>query len=290
MDAWSQERCLRANLFEPWRVTGLFAVTRTMTGRLTPALPGRLRVAVPGDSLGIARADGVMDDVAAVPTDADLMALVAAGDQRAFAAVYDRHARAVYGAVVRYLRDPEAAEDIVQETYLAVWTKADGYSPEAGSLIGWLLAIARHRAVDRLRAASRRPQAAGLPREKVIGGESDLERQLAIGRPVSLASAPGEPSEVAERRWVRAVVRTAMDRMPEPERQVLRLAYDSELSQAEIAERLGWPIGTVKTRTRRALLRLRAMLESVPDIAPWPSRQPAGPDPMNPEEVPYEPR
>jgi RNA polymerase sigma-70 factor, ECF subfamily len=225
---------------------------------------------------GSLRSVGVMDEVTAIPTDAVLMARVAAGDEQAFAAVYDRHAQSLHGAVMRYLGDHSAAEDVVQETFLAMWTRSESYSPEAGSLIGWLLTIARHRAIDRLRATSRQPMVVGFGPATPDGPENDLERLLALGQPVAFAETTDEPSYFAERRWVRAVVRTALDEMPEAERRALELAYDQELTQAEIAERLGWPLGTVKTRTRRALLRLRAMLESVPDIAPPSGLAPAG--------------
>jgi RNA polymerase sigma-70 factor (ECF subfamily) len=230
------------------------------------------------------------DDIAAAPTDAELMARVTAGDHDAFAAVYDRHAQALYGTAMRFLRDPGAAEDVVQETYLAMWTRSETYSPEAGSLIGWLLTIARHRAIDRLRATSRQPLVVGLAPATSDGAENDSERLLALCRPVGFGDAADEPSDVAERRWVRAVVRTAIDKMPESERQALELAYDDELTQAEIAERLGWPIGTVKTRTRRALLRLRAMLESVPDIGPSTGRPPSRENWRNREEARHGPR
>ena len=250
----------------------------------------RVRLVVPGESSGLPRTSSVRDDDAVTPTDAELMARVAAGDQQAFAAVYDRHAQAVYGAVMRYLRDPGAAEDVVQETYLAMWTRSDSYVPEVGSLIGWLLTIARHRAIDRLRAASRQPLLVGLAPATSDRAENDVERLLSLGRPVAFADTAVEPSDVAERRWVRAVVRTALDEMPEPERRALELAYDYELTQVEIAERLGWPLGTVKTRTQRALLRLRAVLESVPDIGSWSMRPPSEVNGRSPEEVQHGPR
>jgi RNA polymerase sigma-70 factor (ECF subfamily) len=215
------------------------------------------------------------DAVADAPLDADLMARVAAGDHEAFAALYDRHVRAVYGAVLRYLRDPAAAEEVVQETYLAIWQRPDRYAADKGSLVGWLLSIARNRAIDRLRAASRRPLLIGLDPGPSDREEGNPERLMALGRPVGSGATADEPSDVAERRWVQAVVRTALDGMSEPERQVLLLAYDDGLTQPEIAERLGWPLGTVKTRTRRAMLRLRAMLESIPDIGPWAAPSPA---------------
>ncbi|MGD0863608.1 MAG: sigma-70 family RNA polymerase sigma factor [Candidatus Limnocylindrales bacterium] len=293
MHAWSEAPYFHADLRGPWQVTGPSADRRTMDALWAPVAAGRLRVAVPGESAGLQPTYAVRDDVAATPTDAELMARVAAGDQQAFAAVYDRHAPAVYGAVMRYLRDPGAAEDVVQETYLATWTRADSYAPEAGSLIGWLLTIARRRAIDRLRAASRQPLLVGLAPAHSDGAESDVERLLALRRPVALADTADtavEPSDVAERRWVRAVVRTALAAMPEPERRALELAYDDELTQPEIAERLGWPLGTVKTRTRRALMRLRAMLESVPDIGPSSGQPPSEIDGRDPEEVQHGPR
>jgi len=208
------------------------------------------------------------DDVVQTATDAELMARVAAGDEQAFAQLYDRHVHAVYGTVMRYLRDPGAAEDVVQETWLAMWTRPNSYVADAGSLIGWLLAIARHRAIDRLRAASRHPVAVGLAPSSQDGRESDVERLMVLGRPVGSAAAVEQPPDLAERRWVQAVLRTAIDGMPAPERQAVELAYDDGLTQTEIAQRLGLPLGTVKTRTRRGLMRLRTMLESVPDIGP----------------------
>jgi len=235
---------------------------------------GRPLEAASRETAGLPRAYGMTGASAATASaatasDAELMARVAARDQQAFAHLYDRHVHAVYGTVMRYLRDPGAAEDVVQETWLAMWTNPDSYAAEAGSLIGWLLAIARHRAIDRLRAASRHPVVVGLAAGSAEGGESDVERLMALGRPVGSSAPADQPPDLAERRWVQAVLRTAIDGMPAPERQAVELAYDDGLTQTEIAERLGLPLGTVKTRTRRGLLRLRAMLESVPDIGPW---------------------
>jgi RNA polymerase sigma-70 factor (ECF subfamily) len=214
------------------------------------------------------------DDVAEAPVDSELIARVAAGDHEAFATLYDRHVRAVYGAVLRYLRDPAAAEEVVQETLLVLWQQPNRYAADKGSLVGWLLSIARNRAIDRLRAASRRPQLVALDPGSSDRPEGDLERLMASGRLGGDLAAGDEPPDVAERRWVQAVVRTALDGMSESERQVLVLAYDDGLTQTEIAERLGWPLGTVKTRTRRAMLRLRAMLKGVPDIGPWAAPSP----------------
>jgi RNA polymerase sigma-70 factor (ECF subfamily) len=243
----------------------------------------------PGANAGIVRSLSLTEDVG-VPTDAELMARVASGDQLAFATVYDRHAQVLYGAVMRYLGDSAASEDVLQETFLTVWTRSESYAAEAGSLIAWLLTIARNRAIDRLRATSRKPMTVGFATGSSAGEEDDLERLLSTGRPVGSADAAEEPSDFAERRWIRAVVRTAVQEMPEPERRALELAYDDGLTQAEIAERLGWPIGTVKTRTKRALLRLREMLESVPDLRPTPGLAPAGANWRSPEGRRHGPR
>ena len=195
------------------------------------------------------------DDAAAAAfdaelSDAELMARVAARDQEAFAQLYDRHVDVVYGTVMRYLRDPGAAEDVVQETWLVMWTRPDSYAADAGSLIGWLLAIARHRAIDRLRATSRHPVVVGVAPAAQDGGEGDVERLMVDEGPFGLATAIDQPPDIAERRWVQAVLRAAIDGMPATERQAVELAYDDGLTQVEIAARLGLPLGTVKTRTR----------------------------------------
>jgi RNA polymerase sigma-70 factor (ECF subfamily) len=198
--------------------------------------------------------------------DAELVAQIAAGDEAALAAVYDRHADIVYASVMRFLHDREAAEEVVQDVYLAAWRHAGQYMPTAGSLLGWLLGIARNKAIDRMRATARRPRLVvlGDPGED---REAALERAMATGRPVGgLGEGDPGPEEAATRAWAKAVVRTAMSAIPAQERQAIRLAYDEGLTQAEIAARLGWPLGTVKTRTRRGLATLRAVLEGVPDL------------------------
>jgi RNA polymerase sigma-70 factor (ECF subfamily) len=198
--------------------------------------------------------------------DAALAALVANGDQAAFGAVYDRHADVLFGAVARFLRDRQAAEEIVQDAFVAFWRQAGTYEPAAGTLVGWLLRIARNKAIDRARAAARRPRLVDP-----AGGAEDvseaLERAMLTGRIVgSGADRDTAPDQVVTREWTRAVVRTALSAMPEVERRPLELAYDEGLTQTEVAERLGWPLGTVKTRTRRGLAALRGVLEGVPDL------------------------
>jgi RNA polymerase sigma-70 factor (ECF subfamily) len=207
----------------------------------------------------------------ATPSDGDLMARVAVGDGTAFATVYDHTIDAVFGSVARFLGDRETAAEVVQEAYLAVWRQADRYAQESGTLLGWILAIARNRAIDRLRAEARRPVIvrAGPSADRTFSIDADAEERLfATGRPVASPSEEDDPEAAAARQWLVAVVRTALGGMPPHERQVLELAYDDGLTQAEIAARLGWPLGTVKTRTRRAFSTLRSLLEGVPEVGP----------------------
>ncbi len=194
--------------------------------------------------------------------DARLVRAVAAGSQDALAALYDRHADAVFAAASRLTSDRQVAEEVVQETFLALWNRAELYDPRAGSLAAWLHTIARNRAVDRLRAAGRRPNLVAL---SAAGGADEpdtatLERLVAAGRVLGGADLGPGPEAALQAAELRDMLRRSLAEMPELERAVIVLAYQDELSQAEIAGRLGWPLGTVKTRTRRALHRLRGVL------------------------------
>lgn len=203
------------------------------------------------------------------------MRAVAAGSEDALAALYDRHAGAVFAAARRLSSDQQLAEDVVQETFLAVWNRADQFQPSIGSFAAWLLTIARNRTVDRLRAAGRRPTLVPIPTR--TGEETDaaaIERVARTGTVVGGSSVGGGPEVELDRSELRLALAEALGEMTEPERQVLLMAYRDELSQSEIAARLGWPIGTVKTRTRRAFLKLRLRLG--PEYGPAPG--PGGPD------------
>jgi RNA polymerase sigma-70 factor (ECF subfamily) len=196
--------------------------------------------------------------------DSELMVRVAGGDELALGAIYDRHAALVYGTVLRFIRETQATEEIVQDTFLTVWRRSDSYLPEAGSLVGWLLRIARNRAIDRLRSAARRPAVVGLSAFDDDRDGQALERLS--GGALGNRSMDSEPEALVTRQWARSVVRTALAAMPEHDRRVIELAYDEGLTQVEIAARLGWPLGTVKSRTRRALAALRTALEGVPGL------------------------
>jgi RNA polymerase sigma-70 factor (ECF subfamily) len=202
--------------------------------------------------------------------DAGLVRELAAGSHDALAALYDRHADAVFASAYRLTSDRGLAEEVVQETFLALWNRADTFDPSVGSLAAWLHTIARNRMVDRLRAAGRRPTLLPLSSAAssgpAFGGEEPdadaLERVLASGAIVAGSAPPRSPEMEIALKELRATLQAALADMPEVERVVIVLAYGEDLSQREIAERLGWPLGTVKTRTRRALLRLREVLGS----------------------------
>ncbi|HEY8845649.1 MAG TPA: sigma-70 family RNA polymerase sigma factor [Candidatus Limnocylindrales bacterium] len=204
--------------------------------------------------------------------DAALVREVAAGSEDALGMLYDQYVDAVYAASSRLTADRQIAEEVVQETFLALWNRAELFDPAVGSLAAWLHTIARNRTVDRLRAAGRRPS---LVPFSATSGEDEqdsaaLDRLVATGTVLGGAHlGPGPEGELATTE-LRQVLRDALEELPDAERTAIVLAYREELSQTEIAERLGWPLGTVKTRTRRALLRLRGALadELGPGAAP----------------------
>jgi RNA polymerase sigma-70 factor (ECF subfamily) len=212
--------------------------------------------------------------------DAALVHEVAAGSEDALGMLYDRYVDAVYAAASRLTADRQIAEEVVQETFLALWNRAELFNPAVGSLAAWLHTIARNRTVDRLRSAGRRPNL--VPFSATSGPDEQdsaaLDRLVAAGTMVGGASlGPGPEGELAATE-LRHVIRDALDDLPDVERTAIVLAYREELSQSEIAERLGWPLGTVKTRTRRALLRLRGALaeELGPAAGPAPIPVPVG--------------
>jgi RNA polymerase sigma-70 factor (ECF subfamily) len=171
-------------------------------------------------------------------SDSDLIVRVAGRDSEAFELLYHRYVRSVFGLALRRLRDRQGAEDAVQDTFAAVWRSAASYRPERGPAAPWLYAVARNAIVDRMR--TRLEPAAELP--ETASGEAG----------------PADRAESAEVAWR---VHRAFEDLPAKEREVLELAYWSGLSQSEVANYLGIPLGTVKTRTRSALARLADLLQ-----------------------------
>ena len=176
---------------------------------------------------------------------ADLLARVAQGDQGALAEFYDATVRYVFGLVLKILRDHASAEEVALDVYVQVWKQADRYSPERGSPSSWLLNMARSRAIDRLRSKG--------------GRQREREGSLEAGGEVPDRALTPEQSSVASER--RLAVQAAMGALQAPQREAIELAYFSGFSHSQIAERLGQPLGTVKTRIRLGMLRLRESLQ-----------------------------
>ncbi|MFF2744091.1 ECF RNA polymerase sigma factor SigK [Kitasatospora sp. NPDC058048] len=175
-----------------------------------------------------------------------LVAAVARGDQAAYARLYRAVAAPVYGTALRTLRSPSQAEEVAQEVLLEVWRAAAGYRPARGTVLAWVLTIAHRRAVDRVRAA----QAA-----------ADRELRAAL-REQPVREPGAEPvAEQVERVLDARRVRSALARLSGVQRESLVLAYYGGYSQSEIARALGVPLGTVKTRMRDGLLRLRTAFD-----------------------------
>jgi RNA polymerase sigma-70 factor, ECF subfamily len=171
--------------------------------------------------------------------DTDVLRRLAAGDRDAVAELYDRHAARVLGLAYRIVRNSGDAEDVVQEVFSQAWRTARNYEPSRGSVAGWLLMMARSRAIDRLRARQSRPPVDAAP---------DLD-----GLPSDTASM----SDRVVANQQAANVRAAMLALPPEQKIALELAYFEGLTHSEIAERLQIPLGTAKTRIRAALASLR---------------------------------
>lgn len=186
--------------------------------------------------------------------DSELVARMSAGDETALAQLYDRWSRPVQALVVHLVRDGDDAEDILEETFWQAWRQALRYEAARGEVGTWLLTIARSRSLDRLRARSRLREE---PLTPVLLGDAD-----------ALGAAGGEdPSRRVELMERRVLVGNALRTLPPEQRQVLELAYFAGLSQTEIAQRTGQPLGTVKTRIRLAAQKLRDSLEALrPDV------------------------
>ncbi len=166
------------------------------------------------------------------------MARVARGDEPAFLMLYDRHAARVHALMLRILNDPMLAEEATQDSFLKLWSRARLFLDERGSLLLWLLTIARRTALDRLRLEGRRP---------VLSDSNDPDDLW--------QTIPDSDSMPEEARW--RSLHFAVQSLDPDHRQVIELAYYQGLSQSEIAEVLGWPLGTVKTRMRSAMDHLR---------------------------------
>ena len=174
--------------------------------------------------------------------DRRLLARVAQGDADALGELYDRYGRVVFGTLCRTVSSPEVAEEVAQNAFHSVWRQAGSYRPERGSVRTWLLGIARNAAVDWRRTKGKR-----MARDIGIEGAAELVDEMKVDERV-MARLRAEH------------VRAAVALLPREQRDVLSLAFWSGMSQSEIAERTGTPLGTVKSRVRLGMAKLRESL------------------------------
>lgn len=181
-------------------------------------------------------------------SDEAIVALIARSEELALAELYDRHGRAAYALARRVVRDPNLAEDAVQEAFLAIWRGAARFMPERAGAVSWIMTLVHRRAVDIVRREQRRH-----------------------AEPLNEPDAGGEPSaeDSAWLRLERERVQTALRQLPDQQRETLELAYYGGFTQSELAERLGRPLGTIKSQMFTALANLREILGPTASEESW---------------------
>jgi RNA polymerase sigma-70 factor, ECF subfamily len=186
-------------------------------------------------------------------SDADLIVRVAERDPAALEVLYDRYSRVVYSFALRIVADPQIAEELLQEVFLRTWQQGAAFRESRGAFVTWLLSITHNMAIDEVRKRRRRPQ------------KADSEEPEAL-----LAAVADTRQDVEDEVWLsslRDTITGAMTLLPPAQRDVIEMAYFQGLTQREIAERLGEPLGTIKTRTRLGIQKLRDQLgEQLGDI------------------------
>jgi RNA polymerase sigma-70 factor, ECF subfamily len=194
-------------------------------------------------------ADARDSATARAAVDAELVRRMRSKDERALGTFYDRWFPVVHGVVSRMLESPDDVEDVVEEAFWQAWRQAERFEVERGSVQTWLLTIARSRALDRLRSRRRL-------REDPLDDATASEADTSAPTP----TAPSDPLADAEHAERSRIVRAALADLPVEQREALELGYFGGLSQSEIAEQTGQPLGTIKTRMRLALQKLRERL------------------------------
>jgi len=178
-------------------------------------------------------------------SDVELLHAIARGDEVALARLYDAYRVILFGLLVRILNSREEAEDILQDVFIQVWRQAKDFDERRGRPFTWLVTLARSRAIDRLRML-------GARQRLTMGAAQEQEHNESISDPLT-------DTVNSEQK---AIVRRALATLPEEQRHTLLLAYFEGLTQSEIASRIGAPLGTVKTRMRSGMIKLRALLKS----------------------------
>lgn len=174
-----------------------------------------------------------------VADDAYLLGRIQRGEEAAMASLFDRYSRVVYSVALRVLRDPSAAEDVLQDVFMQIWRKPESFLPNRGSIAGWLAVVSRNRSIDSLRR--RKP--------------TDSVEDVVLASPYNLA-------DDAERNLMMERARGVITSLPLEQRKAIEMAFFDGLTHAEIAELTGDPLGTVKTRIRSALIVLRKAMQA----------------------------
>lgn len=198
--------------------------------------------------LGVGAATGL-----AALSDVELIARLADADAAALEVLYDRYSRVVYSFGLRIVGDPQLAEELLQEVFLRAWQQGAAFRETRGAFVTWLLSITHNMAIDEVRKRRRRPQKADSAEPELL-----------------LAGLPDTRQDVEDEVWLsslRATIIQAMERLPPAQREAIDMAYFQGLTQREISERLGEPLGTIKTRMRLGIQKLREQLgEQLGDV------------------------
>src|SRR5262245_52005708 len=203
-------------------------------------LPARRLWRGPGGPEGVSP-DGHRDY--AQLDDEALVRLLVRQDVLALEALYHRYSRPIFSLALKILGDREVVEEVVQEVFLRLWTRAFGYDPQRGKLLSWLLTITHHRAIDELRRRRGQPEIDGLQEQQAAVEETGADPSKAL-------------TQVEERE----AVQRALEALPEAQRRPIELAYYGGMTQVEIAALLHEPLGTIKTRMRLGMQKLRQLL------------------------------
>jgi len=181
--------------------------------------------------------------------DREMIARIGRGDQSAFSALYDRLSGPLYSLALRMLGDAADAQEALQDVFLQIWARAGTYDPEQSSVFSWTVLLTRSRVIDRLRARDRRLRL-------VVPSTDDKESRAEVADASTIESA----ADTANRNDEAARVRLVLNNLPSEQREAIELAFFEYLTHHEIAARLGQPLGTIKARIRRGLLKLRERL------------------------------
>mgnify|MGYP001548144263 CR=1 FL=1 len=179
----------------------------------------------------------------------DLLARVAKRERAAFEQLYDRYSNILYATAMKFLKEDADAQDVVQDVFIQIWDKAKLYDPAKGKPLTWALTLTRNRSIDRIRAIQRRTRLRDDFEKETVVDESEGVREALSGVDAS------EKSQI---------LRDAVGRLSPEQRNVIELAFFSGFTQSEIADRLGEPLGTIKARARRGLMKLKEILGTQP--------------------------